>query len=105
MLGAGFAVSAGEFRTLAGELYRWSSVVMGGGGFVTGVVVHGGAADRVYARTDVGGLFRWREAEGRWDQLLRADNLPGPGPLNVESVALDPSQVVSRGWWEMAEAA
>lgn len=70
--------------------YRWRNVEIVGGGFVTGVIAHPRARDVVYARTDIGGAYRWEAKAGRWvplqDWLTRPDwNLYG-----VESVALDP---------------
>jgi photosystem II stability/assembly factor-like uncharacterized protein len=79
------------FTASNGELYEWSNVKIGAGGFVTGIVIHPKAADIVYARTDVGGLFRWNPANQTWQQLLRADNVPRETPINIESVAIAPS--------------
>ncbi|MBK9991746.1 MAG: cellulase [Verrucomicrobia bacterium] len=75
----------------ADENYLWRNVVIGGGGFVTGVEFHPTERGLAYARTDVGGAYRWDEATSRWTPLLdwlgQADwNLQG-----VESVALDPT--------------
>ena len=80
-----------RFTASNGELYEWSDVKMGAGGFVTGIVIHPKAEDIVYTRTDVGGLFRWNPANQTWKQLLRADNVPHETPINIESVAIAPS--------------
>jgi hypothetical protein len=85
----------------------WKPVRIGGGGFVTGLVIHPRVPDRVYARTDVGGAYRYHEAEGRWVQLVTASRMPSrivgapDGDLGggirrthayqVESIAIDPS--------------
>lgn len=71
--------------------YSWRSVAIGGGGFVSGVIYHPTAADLVYARTDVGGAYRWDAAAAAWiplnDDLGRDDaQLTG-----VVSLAVDPS--------------
>jgi len=79
------------FTTHNGELYEWSDVKIGAGGFVTGIVIHPQAADLVYARTDAGGLFAWNRANMSWKQLLRGDNLPEKVSYNIESVAIAPS--------------
>ena len=69
------------------------SVKIGGGGFVTGIVIHPQAADVMYARTDVGGLYRWDAANQDWHQLLSMESVGQKVSLSVESVAVDPSNV------------
>lgn len=69
--------------------YAWSNVRVGGGGYITGLAVHPTEANLVYARTDVGGAYRWDAVNERWVQLFdwitRADsNLYG-----ADAMALD----------------
>lgn len=78
------------FTTATGEKYQWSSVKMGGGGFVTGVIVHPNSPDIVYVRTDVGGVFRWNVEERNWTQLIKADRLPNNISYSIESMAIAP---------------
>lgn len=71
--------------------YVWRNVVIGGGGFVTGIIFHPRQKDLMYARTDVGGAYRWEAASNEWipitDWIGAADvNLTG-----IESLAVDPS--------------
>ena len=73
------------------QSYDWKNVAIKGGGFVSGLVFHPTARDVFYARTDVGGAFRWQAATSTWlplnDDLGRDDSqLTG-----VVSLALDPS--------------
>jgi photosystem II stability/assembly factor-like uncharacterized protein len=73
------------------EKYVWSNVAIGGGGFVTGVEFHPTERGLAYARTDVGGAYRWNEAAGRWTPLL---DWLGQAEWNwqgVESLAVDPT--------------
>lgn len=72
--------------------YAWETVRVDGGGWVTGVVPTPSGA--VYARTDVGGAYRWeQEGEGRWRQLLTYDGVSDPvsSDYKVEGLAVAPS--------------
>ena len=70
--------------------YNWDTVAMGGGGFVSAVIPSKTEAGVVYARTDVGGAFRWDHANGRWVPLLDWVSDDQTGYLGVESLAVDP---------------
>ncbi|HLP24903.1 MAG TPA: cellulase, partial [Acidobacteriota bacterium] len=73
------------------ETYTWRNVAIGGGGFVTGVEFHPTERGLAYARTDVGGAYRWDAAAQTWVPLL---DWLGPAEWNlqgVESIALDPT--------------
>ncbi|MCC5023789.1 MAG: hypothetical protein J6386_13845 [Candidatus Synoicihabitans palmerolidicus] len=56
----------------------WQAVRLGGGGFVTGVSYHPAESGVAYARTDVGGAYRWKPDLDRWvplnDDLGRDDS-------------------------------
>jgi xyloglucan-specific exo-beta-1,4-glucanase len=69
----------------------WKNVEVGGGGMVTGVVVHPKERNLVYARTDVGGIFRWNETTGSWIPLSDGFTKAQAGYFGVESLAVDPS--------------
>ena len=71
----------------------WASVTWGGGGYVTGLIYHPTNASLLYARTDVGGAYRWDATSSSWIPLT--DGL-GFGQTEgryhgVESIALDPN--------------
>ena len=72
------------------ETYRWGNVAMGGGGFVSGIVTSPNQANLIYARTDVGGAYRWNEASKSWIPLLDFINEQEKGFLGVEAIAIDP---------------
>lgn len=72
------------------ESYRWDSVAMGGGGFVSAVIAHPAERNLFYARTDVGGAYRWEEKGEKWVPLT---DWLGPDELSfmgVEAMAVDP---------------
>lgn len=71
--------------------YRWRSVAVGGGGFVSGLVFHPREKGLLYARTDIGGAYRWLPGEHRWQPLMDWMGHEDSGRFGVESLALDPS--------------
>jgi hypothetical protein len=77
-------------RLPAGPAYTWDSVAIGGGGFVTAVIPSRSTPDVAYARTDVGGAYRWDAAAGRWHALLDWVGEDRTGLLGVDSLAVDP---------------
>src|SRR5579862_2467447 len=70
--------------------YTWKSVQMVGGGFVDGIVFHPTAKGVAYARTDIGGAYRWDARARRWQPILDWLPLKDTNLMGVESIALDP---------------
>jgi len=70
--------------------YVWDSVAIGGGGFVSAVIPSRSEAGVIYARTDVGGAYRWDKAAARWIPLLDWLSDADTGLLGVDSLAVDP---------------
>ncbi len=50
--------------------YTWTTVPFGGGGYVDGFLYHPKEKGLLYARTDVGGLYRYDRAGQRWVPLV-----------------------------------
>jgi photosystem II stability/assembly factor-like uncharacterized protein len=71
--------------------YQWRNVVIGGGGFVTGILPHPREKNLIYARTDVGGAYRWDADSQRWIPLT--DWVKGIDYTGIESFAVDPLDV------------
>jgi xyloglucan-specific exo-beta-1,4-glucanase len=71
--------------------YLWKKVVIGGGGYVTGVIFSEAQPDLIYSRTDVGGAYRWDQASLSWVQLLDFVSRDSAGMRCVESIAADPT--------------
>ncbi|MFI5552718.1 WD40/YVTN/BNR-like repeat-containing protein [Streptomyces sp. NPDC051738] len=75
----------------AGQAYRWRNAVMGGTGFVTGVLFHPSVRGLAYARTDIGGAYRWDERAARWTPLTDHLGWDDWNLLGVEAIAVDPA--------------
>lgn len=75
---------------LKGQSYNWGNVAMGGGGFVSAVITSKTERNLIYARTDVGGAYRWDNATGTWIPLVDWASVDETGYLGVESIASDP---------------
>ena len=71
--------------------YRFAGVRIGGGGFVSGLVFHPREKGLYYARTDVGGAYRWDDAARRWVPLTDGIEAKDDNLLGIDSLAVDPS--------------
>ncbi|WP_228026273.1 MULTISPECIES: cellulose binding domain-containing protein [Thermogemmatispora] len=77
----------------ATQPYTWQNVVTGGGGgFVVDVVFNPKQKDLIYARTDIGGAYRWNPSTGTWTQLMAWVTPDNWNMAGVESIATDPVQ-------------
>jgi hypothetical protein len=72
--------------------YVFRSVVIGGGGFVTGIVFNPAERGLVYLRTDVGGAYRQDADARQWAPLLDWVGQADWNLVGVESLACDPSE-------------
>ncbi|MBC2602792.1 DNRLRE domain-containing protein [Puniceicoccus vermicola] len=78
----------------------WTSVPLGGGGYVTGLASNADGS-AIYCRTDVGGAFRWSPTEndpqgnGTWvsisDYMVPLGTSGAQDLMGVESIATDPN--------------
>ncbi|GAA3995033.1 1,4-beta-glucanase [Streptomyces plumbiresistens] len=78
-------------ETAAVPAYRWRTAVIGGTGFVTGVLFHPSVRGLAYARTDIGGAYRWDDRAARWTPLTDHLGWDDWNLLGVEAIAVDPA--------------
>jgi xyloglucan-specific exo-beta-1,4-glucanase len=68
-------------------------VRFGGGGYVTGLVFHPTTANLLYARTDIGGAYRWNAAASSWTPITDGQGFGAAESRyhGIESIAVDPN--------------
>jgi hypothetical protein len=81
---------AGLAPLAAAQGYTWRNVEIVGGGYVPGIVFNATEPDLVYARTDIGGAYRWNPATRRWIPLLDAIGFDDWNLTGVDGLATDP---------------
>lgn len=79
----------GSVGASAAPSYTWRNVVIKGGGFVSGLSYHSAQQGILYARTDVGGAFRWEPATSAWQPLNDDLGKDDSQLTGVVSIALD----------------
>ncbi|MFF4031823.1 WD40/YVTN/BNR-like repeat-containing protein [Streptomyces sviceus] len=76
--------------TVAARPYVWKNAQVVGGGYVTGLVFNPREKGLLYARTDMGGAYRWDTAAERWIPLTDWIGEKDWNLLGIDSVATDP---------------
>ena len=76
---------------IAQEKYDWKNVRIVGGGFVDGIIFHPAEKNLRYARTDMGGAYRWNEPSKQWLPLLDWVSYKNYNLVGIESLAVDPN--------------
>ncbi|MFD3517351.1 RICIN domain-containing protein [Streptomyces sp. NPDC058657] len=79
-----------EAPAAAGGTYRWNNAQVVGGGYVTGLVFHPKEKGLLYARTDMGGAYRWDAAAEQWTPLSDWVGEKDWNLLGIDSLATDP---------------
>ncbi|MER5306277.1 cellulose binding domain-containing protein [Streptomyces sp. NPDC002773] len=69
--------------------YTWKNVRIDGGGFVPGIVFNRAEKNLAYARTDIGGAYRWNQAASSWTPLLDHIGWDDWGHTGVVGLATD----------------
>lgn len=70
------------------DTMTWDALRIGGGGFVSGIVT---GKKVMYARTDVGGAYKFNYSTDRWEQLFGFISEADKGMLSVDSMCVDPT--------------
>jgi xyloglucan-specific exo-beta-1,4-glucanase len=85
----GAAAQSAPLLAHDGPGYTWRNVAILGGGYVPGIVFNEREPGLVYARTDIGGAYRWSPATGRWVPLLDWVGWDDWSLTGVDSIATD----------------
>jgi xyloglucan-specific exo-beta-1,4-glucanase len=73
------------------QTYTWKNVVTGGGGgYIPGIIFNTKQKDLIFARTDMGGAYKWNPSNGTWTQLLAWVSPDDWNWTGCESIATDP---------------
>jgi xyloglucan-specific exo-beta-1,4-glucanase len=71
--------------------YTWSNVYTGGGGgYIPNIIFNPSQQNLIYARTDIGGAYKWNSTTNLWVPLMDWVTWANWNELGVESIATDP---------------
>ncbi len=82
---------AASAQAAANAFTGWTTVKMGGGGYVPGVIYHPTVPNLRYARTDMDGVYRWDNGMSTWTALTDSFSRPDGSHEGAESMAVDPT--------------
>src|SRR5579859_6803122 len=78
-------------QTTTPPTYAWKNVRIVAGGYVDGIIAHPLQPGLFYARTDVGGAYRYIPTSGKWVPLNDWTPPSDSQWMGVESIAIDPN--------------
>ncbi|MFE0674703.1 cellulose binding domain-containing protein [Streptomyces sp. NPDC058867] len=82
--------------SITADTYTWKNARIDGGGFVPGIVFNRTEQNLAYARTDIGGAYRWVQSSKAWTPLLDSvgwDDWGHTGVVSLASDSVDPDRV------------
>ena len=88
---AGTLLACASPAHAAGPAYSWSNVKLGGTGYVPGMIAHPGQQGLFYAKTDMGGAYRYQASTSTWIPLTDWVSAPMGNQLGIDSLAIDPN--------------
>jgi hypothetical protein len=71
MLNIHFLILLSTLCITFSSAYQWKNAEIVGGGFIPGIIFSEAEKDLIYARTDIGGLYRMNKSTKRWENLLK----------------------------------
>ncbi|GHF24592.1 carbohydrate-binding protein [Streptomyces mashuensis] len=83
-------VKVTDGQAAAAGPYRWRNAQVVGGGYVTGLVFNPREKGLLYARTDMGGAYRWDTAAEQWIPLTDWLGEKDWNLLGIDALATDP---------------
>ncbi|MEU7039197.1 RICIN domain-containing protein [Streptomyces sp. NPDC046237] len=83
-------VKTAESQAAGTGPYVWKNAQVVGGGYVTGLVFNPRAKGLLYARTDMGGAYRWDTAAEQWIPLTDWVGEEDWNLLGIDALATDP---------------
>lgn len=83
-------VKSGDAPAAGNGSYTWRNAPVAGGGYVTGLVFNQKEKGLLYARTDMGGAYRWDPGAEQWIPLTDWVGEKDWNLLGIESLATDP---------------
>lgn len=91
LVSTSFAAHPSTTQAASSEEYTWNNVVTGGGGgFIPGIIFNTKEKDLIYARTDIGGAYRWNKTNSSWTPLTDSVGWTDWNKNGVDALATDP---------------
>lgn len=88
LLGSSTTLTASAATDSVADQTKVGTLGIAGGGFVSGIIT---GKNVMYARTDVGGAYKYNYDTGNWDQMLDDLNDSERGFLSVDAMCIDPT--------------
>ncbi len=77
------------FLSAQAQQKKFGYVAIGGGGYVTSIIASTSEENVFYAKTDVGGIFRWNEATKDWSPLFSWVSPAQTSYMGTEAFCID----------------